>query len=823
MQRNNDLLQSISAIYKYAFANQPVHRNIMRKKLLQNGKISSQTKFSEALNYLLSSGKLIMEKEEVSINPKLNQAGVLQKKGNDYYVVTPNSNKHFPVNKSVASGYKSGELLEIIIEQIDGKKELIILGKSNRNLRNERVEKSQGIENNSNSQSSEKGILGRVIKLSHDNLIFIPNNKSIPVRRIPILNNKEEQGQFQDKLCIMVLDDPNDPSIGGVITEVKGDAGNPIHEYDAIAETYGAIMSWEGEQIQKEIDQIPDKVDFENLTLISEQQARYMQRGNVVDLRHLPFVTVDPATCKDMDDAIYSTFNEDGDIVCYTAVANVTKYVDLNSEIGKRYIEGGFTIYAPNKAYNILPTKLSTGICSLNPNEDRLAFVVKSVIDKKTGNVKESKIYDAIIQSQNKYSYEQAQEIVETLEEEGYTKGYLKELVDDQEELTLEEQVLLNYYAGQTIKKGFEERKMIRFAANKEKEVVFDQDLQDVVDITPVDHLYYHEVIEAFMITANEATAKFANDRNINNIYRIHNKPNTRKIDRANEFFYLLGIDFDGDLSADKTRELIDLISGTSNEEIINKFLIKMQSRAVYSQNLYKDQQDNVLTDFEQDRISHYALQSPHYSHTTSPIRRIPDYITQYNILAEIHGTSPLNYNTITKVTEKANERQLEVDQAEKDFEDINGVMYCEKHIGEKMTGRVTKFRTVEHEDGRGTYILVIVRNEEKGINVEIPLSQIIGKSCNGCELSDQRCAVYDKRGDIVLTICKPIDFIIQKADRKEMKVVGKTSKDLVREAEVREKAGRFRHKNTKYPTKKNSKVQTKNKIAIVYDDEPEL
>ena len=149
--------------------------------------------------------------------------------------------------------------------------------------------------------------------------------------------------------------------------------------------------------------------------------------------------------------------------------------------------------------------------------------------------------------------------------------------------------------------------------------------------------------------------------------------------------------------------------------------------------------------------------------------------------------------------------------------------MYCEKHIGEKMTGRVTKFRTVEHEDGRGTYILVIVRNEEKGINVEIPLSQIIGKSCNGCELSDQRCAVYDKRGDIVLTICKPIDFIIQKADRKEMKVVGKTSKDLVREAEVREKTGRFRHKNTKYPTKKNSKVQTKNKISIVYDDEPEL
>lgn len=822
MQSDKDLLQSISAIYKYAFANQPVHRNTMRNKLLQMGKVKSQAKFSEALNYLLSAGKLTMEREQVSINSKLPEIGVFQSKGNEFYVVTPKSNKHYKVHKSVASGYRSGDLLEIIIEKVNDEAGLIILGKSKRKIDNVKVEnREQTVVSEDNE---EKGILGRAIKLSHDNLVFIPNNKSIPARRIPILN--ENQGNFQDKLCIMVLEDPTDPYQGGYITKIKGDAGNPIHEYDAIAETYGAIMSWGGVELEREIAQIPDTVNVDGLTLISEQQARYMQRGNTVDLRHIPFTTVDPATCKDMDDAIYSTINENGDIVCYTAVANVTKYVDLNSEIGKKYVEGGFTIYAPNKAYNILPPKLSTGVCSLNPNEDRLALVIKTVIDKKTGYAKESKIYDAIIRSQCKYSYEQAQEIVDSLEAEGYTKGFLKELIDAGEQLSLEEQVLLNYYAGQTIKKGFEDRQMIRFAANKEKEVIFDQDLADVVDIAPVEHLYYHEVIEAFMITANEATAKFANDRNLNNIYRIHNKPNTKKVDRANEFFYLLGIDFDGDLSADKTRDLIELIRGTSNEEIINKFLIKMQSRAVYSQNLNRDQQDNLLTDYEQDRISHYALQSPHYSHTTSPIRRTPDYVTHYNILAELHGTRPISVNTVMKVTDKANERQLEVDQAERDFEDINGVMYCEKHIGEKMFGRVTKFRTIENEDGRGTSILVIVRNEEKGINVEIPLSQIIGRSARGCELSDQRCAVYDQRGDIVLTICKPIDFYIQRADRKEMKVVGKTNKDLVREAEMREKGGRrFYKTNNSNNNGKNKNANKKGKRSptFVYDDEPDL
>lgn len=624
----------------------------------------------------------------------------------------------------------------------------------------------------------------------------------MPVRQIPILNNKEEFASFQDKICIINLLDKDAPGMGGHITQVMGDAGNTIHEYDAIAQYHGAIMSWDDPVLQEEISKIPTKVDVTKLNLITEEQAKYIQRGNVVDLRHLPFVTVDPATCKDMDDAIYSTFNENGDFVCYTAVANVIKYVDLNSEIGKRYMAGGFTIYAPNKAYSILPPQLSTVICSLNPNEDRLAFVVKTVIDKNTGKVKDSNIYDAIICSQNKYSYQQAQEIVDDLElEEGYTKQTLLDLYNAGEALLLEEQLLMNYYSAQTIKKGFEARKMIRFNANNEKEVIFDQDLQTVIDINSVEHLLYHEVIESFMITANEATAKYAKDNNLDNVYRIHKKPNVNKLERANEFFYILGIDFDGDLSAEKTRELVSLIKGTTNEEIINRFLIKMQSRAVYSNQLYKDIKGEVV-DEESEGISHYALQSPHYSHTTSPIRRTPDYVTQYNILAHKHGTTPLQKNTIIKIVQVANERQLEVDQAEKEFAEVNAVMYCEQHIGDKLFGSVVKFRKVEAENHRDSNIIVIVSNEEKGINAEIPLSQTIGKSCRNCEVSPQGCAVYDNRGDVVCKICQPVDFIIAKADRKEMKIVGKTNKEMVAEAEQRLNRGRKYYKCKPYTKK---------------------
>ena len=789
MPHQEEMMQGLSAIFKFVFENKTVHRNVLRKKLLFKGKVASKEKFSKLLESLVSAGYLIMNKEDVSINPDILNVGVLQQKGDEFYIVAANRKKHVKIDSSLVSNYKVGDVLDIVAHKFGGVKGVVVLGKSQRETSIFGSPKQTKVK--APDLEQENFVLGRVVKLSHDDLVFIPNKKSLPVRQIPILNPREDFPSFQDKICVMNVVNMEAPLLGGYITEIKGDAGNPIHEYDAIAENYGAIMSWQGEEIESEIAQIPSSVDVSKLDLITEQEAKFSQRGKVVDLRHIPFSTVDPATCKDMDDAIYSTINENGDIVCYTAVANVTKYVDLHSEIGRRYINGGFTIYAPNKAYNILPTQLSTGICSLNPHEYRLAFVVKTVIDKSTGKVKNSTIYDAIIQSKHKYSYEQAQEIVDNLEGKGITKFALHEKIANGEELTPEEQVLLNFYAGQTIKVGFEQRKMIRFVANKERDIVFDSDFQNVIDIAAIPHLDYHEIIEAFMVTANEATAKFARDNNLDNIFRVHDEPNPKKVERAGEFFDILGIDFDGDLSAEGTRTLIDLIRNTTNEEVINKFLIKMQSRAVYSEHLYSEKKHDDPAEWMGERISHYALQSPHYSHTTSPIRRVPDYITQYNILAHIHGTKPISARFIEKIVDIANQRQIDVDQAEKDFEDISSVMYCEQHIGERMTGRVTKIRYASVEEGYEDNIVVIVKNEEKGINVEIPLSQILGRSSNDCKISDQRCAVFDKRGNVVLSLCKPIDFVIAKADRKAMIVVGSTNRELVQCAEVRANSGR--------------------------------
>ena len=148
----------------------------------------------------------------------------------------------------------------------------------------------------------------------------------------------------------------------------------------------------------------------------------------------------------------------------------------------------------------------------------------------------------------------------------------------------------------------------------------------------------------------------------------------------------------------------------------------------------------------------------------------------------------------ISKIVEIANEMQIQVDQAEKEFQDISSVFYCEKHIGETFKGQISKIRAASLDEGYEDEIVVIVKDKERGINAEIPLSQILGRPTYDCSISRERCAVYDGKGNVVLSLCKPIDFIVERADRKTMTVVGRTNKTLVRNAEIRASGSQSGH-----------------------------
>lgn len=179
MAFDEELIRGMSAIYKYVYENPNVHRNILRKQMINKGKISSKEKFSKTLQSLIALGKLTQNGEYVSINPKIVTLGVLQRDHRNFYVVTPNTKKHLSVDSRVAYGYKCGDVLDLIVEYSGKDNRVVILGKSNKQFENHEVKKPKAIRDAKiQNIPSENLVLGRVVKLSHDDLIFIPNKKA---------------------------------------------------------------------------------------------------------------------------------------------------------------------------------------------------------------------------------------------------------------------------------------------------------------------------------------------------------------------------------------------------------------------------------------------------------------------------------------------------------------------------------------------------------------------------------------------------------------------------------------------------------------------
>lgn len=779
-QENTKLKEDI---YKFLTQNAG-DRYAITEKLLDLKMASSRRKIESAIDQLISEGRLLEKGKNIECNHNyLKQARAFSKDGKIYVVFSGNKERYLvenPFDFKIHNGAKVdvGSYLKVdknrtiptlFISEVEKKSEKII------------VEEGSGL------------IYGRVMKTSGDELAFFANDKRF-AHPIIITNDKLEMSKFQDKICILKIETEefgyNQAS--GKIVEVKGDAGNPISEYEAIAASHGAVMSWDDDAFKEEIENAPLKVDVSKYKLVSEDEysLHKSEKDCIADLRALCFTTTDPVDCKDMDDAIFSTFDENGNLVIYTAVANVSKYINLNSNIGRQYLTGCFTTYSPNKAYNILPPQYSTNICSLNPNEDRLALVVKSVIDSKTGDKISDEIMDAIIESKGKYSYEKAQEICD---KSSLSTTDLYKKIMAGKDLTPDEQIIMNQKASKILSKNFDRRGSLQFESKDEYRVIFNEDMSDIEDIVPEDNCAYHKVIENFMVSANESTAKYALDNNIPNIFRVHNSPIESKTDRAIEFFGFLNIAFDGDLSVKGLRKVLALVKGTNKEKTVNRFLIRLQSKAKYSTSIDPEANKDVLIGklkyqggLGEEGISHFGLQSTGYSHSTSPIRRVPDYLTHYNILAHIHGEKPYGINKLSNIVEWANDMETQNKQAEREFQRVNSAIYCEHHIGDVMHGTISSFKRGKDSLAKDSIdgITVEIENEEKGIVVQVPLREVLASkdiSIHNCALSRYGSAIVDAfKGTPILRICEDIDFKILSANRVSGQIEATT--DVTRE-----------------------------------------
>ena len=499
-----------------------------------------------------------------------------------------------------------------------------------------------------------------------------------------------------------------------------------LNEFDDIVEAHCGIARdiWKNSELKKEIDALPDKVEFEEL---SDGNIK-LNNGDIVrDLRHLDFITVDPKDCRDMDDAVCCDIDENGDYVLYTAIADVQRYFDLPQtldemsdmdSLGKVYLAGGYTMYSSFKAYGILPSKLCDELCSLKENENRLAFVTKIVIDSKTGSPKgEPEIMEGLIRNRAKLSYNEAQRIVDS---------NLKFITDEKVlSKNIYKQVLLARVVADLVIKGFEKRGMIKFPSEKKTSVKI---VNGKLKVETIERLPYRDVIEYLMILTNEANAQFAHDHNLNVIYRTHDaptsNPDTQDISALIKLLKIMPLyGFEEDIESpyeftpstfNRIFEIVKNGCGAKHE-IYRRFLSKIQLRAKSDMNAKQISYCDYISGTECS-YSHFRLQSKYYMHITSPIRRITDYVNMRNILAYVNGKEPLPKTLVGDVARHADERRVEVDKAEDEFKQIVACRYYENfHLPVSAT-------ICDFDYSKNGYC--VFRDEQTGFKINVPIEE---------------------------------------------------------------------------------------------------
>jgi ribonuclease R/exosome complex exonuclease DIS3/RRP44 len=489
------------------------------------------------------------------------------------------------------------------------------------------------------------------LQISPKFAFFIPDSNKLPVDFfIPLnaLNNAADGQKVVVKLTEW-KDDAKNPN--GEVIRVLGDAGEHETEIHSILEEYGLPYDFD-EEVLAEARAIPTEIT----------QAEIDKRR---DMRHVLTFTIDPADAKDFDDAL-SVEWVDGELFVGIHIADVSHYLRPDTQLDKEAFARGTSVYLVDRCVPMLPENLSNGLCSLRPNEDKLCFSAVFKIDQ-NGHVLEEWFGRTVINSNHRFTYEEAQEIIEskiTRCDDEKLDGELKSAV-----------IMLNRIA-QKMRKGRSKKGSISF---DKQEVKFKLDENN----KPVGIHFKvakdsNKLIEEFMLLANRHVAQYINSRGLPNVNRAHDKPNEEKLANLKEFISQFGYDIRIDTPEETTRTLNQLlidVKGTAEEDMINNLVVRTMQKANYSTK----------------NIGHYGLGFKDYSHFTSPIRRYPDVIVHrlLGLYLENKPTLPKLEKLETKC-QHLSAREQKAQKAERDSIKFMQCVYMSENIGKVFKGIVS-------------------------------------------------------------------------------------------------------------------------------------
>ena len=446
------------------------------------------------------------------------------------------------------------------------------------------------------------------------------------------------------------------------VKEVIGDINKPGNDIKWLLRQY-KVREHFPENVLKEAKAIGQQVDRE----------KYKDR---VDLTGKMIFTIDGEDAKDLDDGVSITKNKDGTYLLGVHIADVGEYVTLSSPIDQEAFERGTSIYFLNQVIPMLPKELSNGICSLNENVDRLALSVEMKIDK-TGDVIDSKIFESVIRSKHRLSYNQ---VLKVLDGDKVETEKLKDIKKDLFDM-LELSKLLN------------DRRQKYGALDfdlPEGEVLVDEQNRPL-EIVKRKSDKATKIIETFMVVANETVAKTFDRLKVPFVYRVHEKPDP---DKMSNFFRLAGV-FGVNIKTDKKdvepkdlQIVLNEVANSPAKEVVNMIMLRSLKKAKY---------------FDVCQ-GHFGMALTYYCHFTSPIRRYPD-LTIHRIIKEyLHGNnsfikSEKMSNFVSQSAEKSSIQEKLAEDVERAITDYKKCEYMTRFIGQEFDG------IISGANSRGFYV----------------------------------------------------------------------------------------------------------------------
>ena len=381
-----------------------------------------------------------------------------------------------------------------------------------------------------------------------------------------------------------------------------------------------------------------------------------IKKGDRIDLREETLFTIDPVDAKDFDDAVSLKVYNDRYLLG-VHIADVSFFVKEDSILDTEAFKRGTSIYLPDRVIPMLPEKISNYLCSLRPNEDKLAFSVFITLSK-DGEVLDWEFKESIISSKRRYTYEEVEEIIDGKKD------------DEFKDILIEMSKLSDILTEKAYKRGYIDFNL------PEIKIELDENKKPI-KIGIKKRLKSHKIIENFMLLANEAAARELKNREYDLLYRIHEKPDYMKVQDALEYLKSFNLNFHipQNMHPASFQKILNEVRGSNLEYLVTDSLLRSMQKAYYGP----------------ENKGHFGLSLEYYAHFTSPIRRYPDIIVHRVLKKALRGEkSVYSYDDLIEIGRHTSFKERIAQNLERDFTKLKQLEFMLNYIGKEFWGIVS-------------------------------------------------------------------------------------------------------------------------------------